>query len=204
MGSRGDGAARRWAPAAIARSAGFPAALRPQGGKLAAYHEGSVVIDHVLRVPNPHAGLRERFRHFAELHATVLRRLGAAVRISEVPGEYCPGEFSLNVGGSRKIAGSAQRVTKDGWLFSTVVQISDATRTRSLLRDAYAELGYPFDPDTVGAVEKFIPGLTADRVAEAMLAAYEPEAAERVNELPGVLLDQVIQEARQLRAPESL
>jgi len=189
--------------AAVARRAGFAAVVRPQGGRLASYHEGSVVIDHVVQVPNPHAGLHERFRHFAEMHATVLDRLGVAVRIGEVPGEYCPGEFSLNVGGSSKIAGSAQRVTKDGWLFSTVVQVADSTRIRNVLRDAYRELGYPFDPSTVGAIEEFMPGLTGDRVAEAMLAAYEPKAAERVNELPGALLDEVVREARHLRTPES-
>jgi hypothetical protein len=37
-----------------------------------------------------------------------------------------------------------------------------------------------------------MPGLTGDHVAEAMLAAYETPAFERVNELPGALLDQVI------------
>jgi lipoate-protein ligase A len=185
--SRRDTRRPRFAEAAeVARTLGFAPVVRPQGGRLAAYHQGSLVIDHVVRVANPHEGLGGRFAHYASLHASALAGLGADVRIGEVPGEYCPGEFSLNVGGTHKIAGSAQRVTRDGWLLSTVVQVAGSAETRELLSPTHAALGYEFDPATVGAIEDFVP-VTWETVRDAVLAAYVEDAARSVVRLPSAL-----------------
>jgi lipoate-protein ligase A len=159
--------------AAVAREHGFVPVVRPQGGSLAAYHRASVVIDHVRREPGSVTGPVQRFREFAVRHAEVLGKLGADARIGAVPGEYCPGEYSINAGGRHKIVGSAQRVTRDGWLFSTVIQVGGTARLREVLTDAYRELGYDFDPATVGALEDTVAGVTVEAVTEAMLAAYD-------------------------------
>jgi len=37
-----------------------------------------------------------------------------------VPGEYCPGEFSINDGHGHKLIGTAQRLVRGAWLFGTV------------------------------------------------------------------------------------
>ncbi|GIF05419.1 lipoate--protein ligase family protein [Actinoplanes siamensis] len=157
--------------AEVVRQAGFVPVVRPQGGSLAVYDQGSVVIDHVHRsgpaAPDPAA----RFAGFATMHAAMLARLGVDARIGPVPGEYCPGEYSINAAGA-KLAGSAQRVTRDGWLFSTVLQVSGAARLRPVLTSAYAELGYPFDPATAGAIEDSVPAVTTAAVRAAVLAAY--------------------------------
>lgn len=166
------------AAAAAARRAGFEPVVRPQGGSLAAYHRASVVIDHVRRVAEPSAGLVDRFRSFAGMHAAVLTRLGVDARIGAVPGEYCPGEYSIHAGG-HKLVGSAQRVTRDGWLFSTVIQVGGAARLREVLTAAYGELGYDFDPATVGAIEDTVPGVTVRDVIAAMLDAYRAPGHER-------------------------
>jgi octanoyl-[GcvH]:protein N-octanoyltransferase len=157
--------------AEAARRHGFAPVVRPQGGSLAAYHPGSVVVDHVHRAAGEPLEPVGRFRHYAALHAGVLVRLGADARIGPVPGEYCPGDYSINAGGA-KIVGSAQRVTRDGWLFSTVIQVTGAARLREVLTDAYAELGYDFEPATVGALEDSVPGVTAPMVVAAVRAAY--------------------------------
>lgn len=155
---------------------GFVPVVRPQGGSLAAYHRGSVVVDHVHRAapesPDPVA----RFRQFATMHAEMLARLGVDARIGPVPGEYCPGEYSIHAG-PVKIVGSAQRVTRDGWLFSTVIQVSGTPRLRAVLTDAYRELGYDFDPPTVGTVEDAAPAVTVAAVTAALHDAYAPSAA---------------------------
>ena len=128
-------------PAAAAQRHGFAPVVRPQGGSLAAYHRGSVVIDHVHRAPDPSLATVARFRDFAARHAEVLTGLGVDARIGAVPGEYCPGDYSINAGGRHKIVGSAQRVTRDGWLFSTVIQVTGTERLRVVLTEAYAALG---------------------------------------------------------------
>lgn len=155
-----------------AREFGFTAVVRPQGGRLAAYHRGSVVIDHVLREANPQAGLKKRFEHYAELHARVLRGFGLDARIGELAGEYCPGEHSINASGLSKIVGSAQRVTRDGWLFSSVIQVTDSHSIREMLSKAYAEIGYQLDPTTIGSMDDHLPGVTAEAVAEDLRRAY--------------------------------
>jgi octanoyl-[GcvH]:protein N-octanoyltransferase len=153
------------------RRDGFAPVVRPQGGSLAAYHPGSVVVDHVHRAAGEPLQPVERFQRYAAMHAAVLTRLGADARIGPVPGEYCPGDYSINAGGA-KIVGSAQRVTRDGWLFSTVIQVTGAARLREVLTVAYAELGYDFEPATVGALEDTVPGATVPMVAAAVRAAY--------------------------------
>jgi lipoate-protein ligase A len=156
----------------LARSAGFAPVVRPQGGRIAAYHRGSVVIDHVLRTDRPHNGLVDRFRQYAELHAAVLAGLGVDARIGELPGEYCPGEYSVNAAGVHKVVGSAQRVTRDGWAFSTVVQVAGSDRLREVMTRVHDALGYAYDSATVGAVEDHVPGIDVADVADALLAAY--------------------------------
>ncbi len=158
--------------AAAARSHGFEPVVRPQGGSLAAYHRASVVIDHVRRVAEPATGLTGRFRSFAEMHAAVLVELGVDARIGPVPGEYCPGDYSINAGGVHKLVGSAQRVTRDGWLFSTVIQVGGTDRLRGVLTATYGELGYAFRPATVGAIEDTVPAVTVEAVIGALYAAY--------------------------------
>jgi octanoyl-[GcvH]:protein N-octanoyltransferase len=189
--SRRDTLRPRFSEAArAARELGFTPVVRPQGGRVAAYHEGSVVIDHVVRVPNAQVGLAARFERYASLHASALASVGVSTHIGEVPGEYCPGEFSLNVGGTHKVAGSAQRVTKNGWLLSTVIQVAGSVRTRTLLTLVYAELGYDFDPATVGALEDFSP-VSVRSVRDAVIEAYTTESIRSEVRVPPA----VVQEA---------
>ncbi|MEO6470262.1 MAG: lipoate--protein ligase [Aeromicrobium sp.] len=177
--------------AAACRELGFKPVIRPQGGQLAAYHRGSVVIDHVVRTPNPTEGLKDRFRHFARLHADVLSTFGVDVRVGELPGEYCPGEFSINVAGVTKIVGSAQRITRDGWLFSTIIQAMDSASIREVLTKAYDEIGYELNVSTIGSVEDYRPDVTADAVEQSLIDEYSatthairgPLAAELLDEL---------------------
>lgn len=179
------------AAAESAREHGFAPVVRPQGGRLAAYHRGSVVVDHIFRGPNPQAGLVDRFRQFAALHAAMLVELGVDARVGEVPGEYCPGEFSVNVAGTSKIVGSAQRVTRDGWLMSSVFQVTGTAATRGVLTAAYRDLGYDFDPATVGSIEDFVPGFTVQTAAEALRNSYAGAGAVEVSDLDGALLGEL-------------
>jgi len=154
------------------RARDFEPVLRPQGGTLAAYHRGSVIIDHVVREPDAKAGLQERFRHYSSVHAQALVRLGLDARVGELPGEYCPGEFSVNAAGVGKIVGSAQRLTRDGWVFSTVVQVTGSETTRDVVTTAYRMLGYELDPATVRAIEDFVPGVSVEGVVDRLRDDY--------------------------------
>ncbi|WP_434994533.1 lipoate--protein ligase family protein [Arthrobacter sp. Ld5] len=163
------------AAAAVARR-GFTPLVRRAGGRAAAYHRGCLVVDHIEPAHDAVALTRARFAAFGDFFAGVLADVGADAHVGEVPGEYCPGEFSVHgrFGGvpAIKLVGTAQRVVAGAWLFSSVIVVEDAAPLREVLADAYAGLGLTWRPSTAGAVEDLAPGVTVDDVEAALLAAY--------------------------------
>ncbi|NKE63360.1 lipoate--protein ligase family protein [Lentzea sp. PSKA42] len=157
----------------VARSAGFEAVVRSPGGRMVAYDSGAVVIDHLDSTSGiRHAG-RSTFAENAESHARVLRGLGDIdARVGEVDGEYCPGEFSVNVEGRTKVVGSAQRVTSTGSLFSTVVQVTVSDRVRAVITAVSEALGYDLRTSTIAGLADYAPALTAEDVAAAFASDY--------------------------------
>lgn len=169
----------------IARAAGFEPVVRSPGGRMVAYDSGAVVIDHLDRTTGiRHAG-SATFAANAESHVGVLRGLGDVdARVGEVDGEYCPGEYSINVGGRAKIVGSAQRVTATGSLFSTVVQVAVSDRVRAVLVDVSEALGYDLRQSSIAGLADYAPALTADEVAAAFAADYQSRLGMAGAELP--------------------
>lgn len=140
---------------AAARELGFAPVVRSAGGRAAAYHRGCLIIDQIQPEPEAMKGHQARFARFGELYASALASLGVDAAVGEIPGEYCPGEFSVHGtrhdGAARvKLVGTAQRVVAGAWLFSSVVVVSGAHPLRAVTQRVYAELGLPLDPATVG------------------------------------------------------
>ncbi len=158
--------------AAAARRHGFTPAVRAAGGHAAAYDEGSLVIDELHPAEQWLEGIQERFAAEAERHAAALRGLGVDARIGELPGEYCPGPFTVNARGAVKLAGSAQRLRRGASLLATLVIVDGSARLRTVLDDVYGALGLDWDPRTVGAVADELPGVSVDAVEAALLAGY--------------------------------
>ena len=148
---------------------GFAPVIRPAGGRLAAYHEGALVLDLVARHPDARGQFRERFALLGEHLAAGLRTLGVPAHVGAVPGEYCPGAFSVNAAGTTKLVGTAQRLTRFGYLCSAVILVADREPVRAVLVDAYAALGLDWRPASVGAVADHVPGVTVADVAGAVL-----------------------------------
>jgi octanoyl-[GcvH]:protein N-octanoyltransferase len=156
---------------AAARRRGFTPVIRGAGGRAAAYDEGCLIVDEIML--DNGSGIRERFADDALRQAEVLRRLGVDARVGEVPGEYCPGEFSVNARGRVKLIGAAERIVRGAWLHSSVVVVEGAPVLRAVLEDVYAALGLGWDPATVGAIADEVPGLGVEDVRTALLADYE-------------------------------
>lgn len=155
-----------------ARDHGFTPALRSLGGRAAAYHPGSLVIDHIEPSDSFITNTTARFTGFGEDYVEVLRGLGVDARLGEIPGEYCPGEHSVNVAGRIKAIGTAQRVVSGAWLFSSSVVVEDPDPIRAVLTDVEAALGIDWDPSTGGSISEIHPEVTIDSVAEAFAAYY--------------------------------
>jgi octanoyl-[GcvH]:protein N-octanoyltransferase len=169
----------------VARAAGFEPVVRSPGGRMVAYDSGSVVIDHLDRTTGiRHAG-SATFATNAESHVRVLRGLGDIdARVGEVDGEYCPGEYSVNVGGLVKVIGSAQRVTATGSLFSTVVQVVVSDRVRAVIADVSEALGYDLRQSSIAGLADYAPALTAEEVAAAFAADYRSRLGLTDGQLP--------------------
>ncbi len=161
-------------PMAVDRAlaAGFVPVVRPVGGHLAAYDEGSLVVHLWAPHPEPRVGIEQRFRMVGDAFVSALTRLGVPdVRVGPVPGEYCDGAWSVNVGGRFKVAGTGQRVSRRGFLFCAVLTVTAPRRIREVLRRTYADLDLPLDPATVGCLSDWVPGLRPAEVREAVGAA---------------------------------
>jgi octanoyl-[GcvH]:protein N-octanoyltransferase len=160
------------AAVAAARAHGFEPVLRAPGGHAVAYHAGCLGIDEAIGEPDPIAGMHDRFARSGEVLAAALRELGVDARVGRVPGEFCPGDFTVNARGAVKLVGTAQRVVRHASLLAASVAVRDAEALRAVLVDVYRALELDMDPATVGAVEDEVAGLRIDEVERAVLDAY--------------------------------
>ncbi|UYM07231.1 lipoate--protein ligase family protein [Solicola gregarius] len=167
-------------PEAVAacRAAGFVPVVRSPGGRAVAYTRAAVAIDHICPEQDPGRRMRRRFVEYGELLADAMRGLGVDARVGEVPGEYCPGAYTVNARGVVKLVGTAQRVVRDAWLFSAVVIVDGTAELAPLLHQVYDALELPFSTTSVGSVRDEV-GAGIDAVERAVLAAY-PGSVDRL------------------------
>lgn len=161
--------------------AGFEPVVRATGGHAVAYTDQALVLDVISPQHKPNDGMRQRFVDIGAVLADVLCDFGLDARVGEVPGEYCPGSYSINARGVTKLIGTAQRVVAGAWLLSAVVIVDDAPRLRPLLREVHAGLDLPFDPPSVGSVREEQPDIdmlaVTTAITDAMTQGWNAEHA---------------------------
>ncbi len=160
------------AAVAAAATAGFTPIERLAGGRAAVFHEGTLAFAWSIPDPEPTRRTRARFAELAGIVATALAGLGVDARIGEVPGEYCPGEFSVSAGGRRKLMGVGQRLTRRAAHVGGVIVVSDPALANAALAPVYAALGLDWDPAVTGSVADEMPGATTEQVAAAVLTEF--------------------------------
>jgi octanoyl-[GcvH]:protein N-octanoyltransferase len=154
-----------------ARTAGFEAVERLAGGRAALYHEGTLHLSRAHLAEHPGAATRARFEEMAELVRAALAALGADARVGEVPGEYCPGAFSVSARGRSTLAGIGQRVIAGGAHVGGVIVATGSELLREVLDPVYAALELAWDPTTAGAVDDELEGIGVEEVERALLSA---------------------------------
>jgi octanoyl-[GcvH]:protein N-octanoyltransferase len=152
-----------------ARAAGFEPVERLAGGRAAVFHEGTFSLSQAVPDTTPPTRTEERFERMAELVREALARLGIDARIGEVPGEYCPGTWSVNARGRTKLAGIGQRLISGAAHLGGVIVVRDAARVREVLTPVYRALGLDWDPATVGSAEDEVAGVEPDAVERSLL-----------------------------------
>jgi len=181
-------------PAAVAaaRAAGFAAVMRVGGGRVAAVHEGALVFGLAAQVGED---TTRRFETTAGVLCRALDRVGVDAQRGELPGEYCPGAWSLHAGGV-KLAGIAQRVRRSAAWTEGVLLVEGADRAREVLVAVHEALDLTWDPSTLGAVEDLVPGIAWHDVAAALRAelAAEHDLLEATEEPAALALARTLRE----------
>jgi octanoyl-[GcvH]:protein N-octanoyltransferase len=154
-----------------AEARGFGPVHRLGGGRAAVFHEGTLAFGWAVADPEPRGGTHERFRALAGLVADALRSLGLDARIGAIPGEYCPGDYSVHLAGGAKVVGIAQRVTRSAAYTEGVIVVDGGDRIRDVLVPVYAALGLAWDPATAGDLG----GPTVEEVERAVVARLARE-----------------------------
>jgi octanoyl-[GcvH]:protein N-octanoyltransferase len=155
-----------------ARRQGFGRVERLAGGRAAVFHEGTIALSWAIPDPQAREGIRPRFEALAEIVVEGLRALGVDARIGEVPGEYCPGEHSVNARGRTKLMGVGQRIIDGAAHVGGVIVVDGAQPIRDVLVPVYSALDIEWDPATVGSVVEEAPEVGWDAVAEALLISF--------------------------------
>ncbi len=179
------------AAAEAARAAGFAAVERLAGGRAAVFHSGTIAIARAYADPQPPKRTYARFEEMADLIAATLRGLGVDARVGEVPGEYCPGAYSVNARGAAKLSGIGQRMIRGGAHMGGVIVVSGGREVARALEPVYEALELDWDPATSGSVaEELGRDVDPGEVEEALIAElgrhYELVDAELDEETMGL------------------
>ncbi|MGZ5360418.1 MAG: lipoate--protein ligase family protein [Solirubrobacterales bacterium] len=181
--------------AEAARASGFAAVERLAGGRAALFHEGTIAFARAYPDPEPPRRTYERFEEMAGVVAGALRRLGVDARVGEVPGEYCPGAYSVNARGERKLSGIGQRMISGGAHVGGVVVAAGEDLLARVLDPVYAALGLDWDPASSGSASaERSREVDPDALIEAMIA----ELAKRHALIESDVDDRTLELAREL------
>lgn len=195
--SKQDASSAGFADAVAAgRAAGFEPVLRLAGGRAAAFGEGTIALSMATPGVRIAADTHGRFERIATAIAAALRSLDVDARIGEVPGEYCPGAWSVNARGRTKLVGIGQRMVAGGAHVGAVVVVSGGESLRELLVPVYDALGLDWDPATVGSVSDEVGISDLAPVEDAILA----ELAKAWRLVPATLGPEVLERAATLEA----
>lgn len=154
---------------------GYQPTVRIAGGRAAVFHRGTVRFGWLMPVDEPSSSIHDRFEQLASAVVATLGTFGLNAEIGEVPGEYCPGTYSVHVAG-RKVMGVGQRLAKNAAYVGGVIVIDGADRINDVLVPVYRHLEIPFDPTVTGSLSDVgtIPtGDLIDRFVHHMAGAKE-------------------------------
>jgi lipoate-protein ligase A len=173
---------------AAARAQGFEAVLRLAGGRAAVFTRQTLGFAWCVPDPEPRAGVAARFEEIAEAVSAALRSLGVDARVGAVPGEYCPGEHSVNARGRTKLMGVGQRIVKGAAHVGGVIVLGGSARIRAVLEPVYERMGFAWDPESVGAIEDEVGAVSRTAVIDALLVELAKAHALERAPLPRPLL----------------
>lgn len=179
---------------------GFTPVLRLAGGRAAVFHENTIAFSWQTRTTEPKLGIADRFEFIAERFVDAFARLGIQAQVGEVPGEYCPGRYSIHVNG-KKVVGVGQRLVAGAAHVGGVVVVKDAASVNQALEPVYRALDLRWDPAATGALSD-VESVTTDDVTSAILSAMDSHLDSQIS-LPRWIAEEAIDRAHTHRPDAS-
>lgn len=178
-------------PAAVrvAAAHGFAPVERLAGGRAAVFHEKTLAFSWAIPEDDPRTGITKRFELVSGMMKDAFRAMKIDARIGEIPGEYCPGQYSVNVGGVVKVMGVGQRLIKGAAHIGGVIVVDDGERVRDVLVPVYRALGVDWDPRTAGALADRSAGTKTSDVSKAVIAQLQKLADVEESLIPGRIIE---------------
>lgn len=167
--------------AELARERGYKPMERSVGGRAVAYTGSTVAFARAEPVADIRSGMGGRYEVATTTVQRALWKLDVPVQRGEPADTFCPGDYSLSYDG--KIAGIAQRVRKGAALVSGVIVVDGHEEIASVLEPVYDALDVPFDPMTVGSVERAGGRADPDTVVEVVEDALVGDREATVREI---------------------
>jgi lipoate-protein ligase A len=154
---------------AVALGEGLHPVRRLAGGRAAAIGHGTVCLGWACRSPEM-AGMQDRYEAMSEVIVQALSLVGVRAGVGELPGEWCPGAWSV-VAGEVKVGGLAQRVIRGGAWAEAVIVVSDAARLGAALDRVQEALGVPWNPATFAGLADVRAEVTVEDARRALITA---------------------------------
>ena len=155
-----------------ARLAGYAPIERLAGGRAAIFHSGTIAFAWAMSDPSPKEGITRRFLTVGEIMVEALTSLGVDAEIGEVPGEYCPGAYSVHARSAHKIVGVGQRLSRRAAHVGGVVVVSGRDEVNRVLTPVYRALDLSWRPEATGDVVSEVPTVTWEQTEQAILEAF--------------------------------
>jgi len=158
----------------IATDHGFDPTVRIAGGRAVVFHRQTVRYAWTVPDDNPIAGIRERFELVAQRVIDTLNSFGAEGIVGELPGEYCPGTYSVSMPGTGKVMGSGQRLARHASQIGGMIVVDDSDAVNSVLVPIYEALNLTMDPNVTGAVSDAV-DVNTERLMERFAQSFTQE-----------------------------
>jgi lipoate-protein ligase A len=136
----------------LATDRGFDATVRIAGGRAVVFHREIVRFAWTVPCHDPIIGMQDRFVTVADRVMGLLASFGIPTAMGELPGEYCPGRFSVHINNGGKVMGSGQRMTRRAAQVGGMIVVSDSAVVNDVLIPVYEALGLDMDPMRTGAM----------------------------------------------------
>ncbi len=136
----------------IAAAKGWDPCVRIAGGRAVVFSPRIVRFAWTIPTDDPARDMRRNFGRLADAVVSALGTLGVPSEVAETPGEYCAGEFSVRVLGSRKVMGVGQRLARTAAQVGGMIVVEDEGEINEVLVPVYEALAVAMDPAATGSI----------------------------------------------------